>query len=70
MKKVLKRITGLDKLEAQAKADAEQAMQVAEEAKKAAQDATEAAERAKEQERDEIEERRPGHRVLRAQHPG
>ena len=51
MKNFFKKITGLDKLETQAKADAEQALKIAEEAKKTAQDATEAAERAKEAER-------------------
>ena len=51
MKNFFKKLTGLDKLETQAKEEAEKALQVAEEAKKAAEAATLAAERAKEEER-------------------
>jgi hypothetical protein len=51
MKNLFKKILGIDKVEAQAKADAEKALQIAEEAKQTATAATEAAERAKEQER-------------------
>jgi hypothetical protein len=67
MKNFLKKITGLDKVEAKAREEAERAVQIAEEAKHLAEEATAAAVRA--QEAEELSKMTPKQRATKRKEP-
>ena len=67
MKNFFKKITGIDKIEAKAREDAERAVKIAEEAKRVAEEATAAATRA--QEAEELSKLTPKQRATKKKEP-